>query len=124
VRHWGGDPVAIEDMRAPLTQAQTDLLDAAGALLAQSTAALAAAAREAAAPAPAEVLLLAFTPTIMASTMPELVRANMPPGWAWPAFDRLQVEDYDWLTAGAQALRKAAYREVDRRLGYPAERQD
>jgi uncharacterized protein (TIGR02217 family) len=120
----GGDPVAIEDMRAPLTQAQTDLLDAAGALLAQSTAALAAAAREAAAPAPAEVLLLAFTPTIMASTMPELVRANMPPGWAWPAFDRLQVEDYDWLTAGAQALRKAAYREVDRRLGYPAERQD
>ncbi len=35
---FGGDPVNIPDMRASLTIAQTSLLDAAGALLAQSTA--------------------------------------------------------------------------------------
>ncbi len=45
---WGGDPPAIVDLRAPLDPAQTELLDRAGALLAQSTAALAQAVREAA----------------------------------------------------------------------------
>lgn len=73
---------------------------------------------------PAEVLLLAFTPTILDPAMPEMKRANMPTGWAYPAFDRLQVEDYDWLTAGADGLRRAAYREVDDRLGYPLAKQD
>jgi uncharacterized protein (TIGR02217 family) len=121
---FGGAPPEIFDMRAALTTAETDLLDQAGALLAQSTAALAHAVRAAAAPAVAEVLLLTFTPTVLAPAMPELARANMPPAWAWPAFDRLQVEDYDWLTAGAEALRNAAYRTLDARLGYPPDSQD
>ncbi|MCV0384525.1 MAG: DUF2460 domain-containing protein [Erythrobacter sp.] len=56
--------------------------------------------------------------------MPELRRASLPTGWAWPAFDRLQVEDYDWLTAGAEAARRAGYAEVDARLRYPLSRQD
>ncbi|WP_435418954.1 DUF2460 domain-containing protein [Parerythrobacter aurantius] len=119
----GGSPPVIADMRGTMTAAQTALLDAAGALLAQSTAALADAVRSAAA-GPAEILLLAFTPTILDAEMPELKRANLPSGWAWPAFDRLQLEDYDWLTAGAQSLRRAAYAEFDARLGYPVERQD
>jgi uncharacterized protein (TIGR02217 family) len=121
---FGGSLPVIEDMRGPLTEAQTDLLDQAGVLLAQSTAALTGAVRMAAAPASAEVLLLTFTPTVLASDIPELARANLPPAWAWPAFDRLQIEDYDWLTAGAEALRKAAYRTIDTRLGYPPEQQD
>lgn len=48
----------------------------------------------------------------------------MPLGWAFPAFDRLQVEDYDWLTAGAEALRRAGYAAVNARLGYPLAQQD
>ena len=120
----GGDPVAIPDLRAPMNAAQKDLLDAAGALLAQSTSDLTDAVREAAAPAPAEVLLLTFTPTVLDPNMPEQKRANMPVGWAHPAFDRLQVEDYDWLTAGQEGARRAAYAEVNARLGYPLERQD
>lgn len=119
----GGDPVAIPDMRAPLSPAQTAVLDQAGALLAASTAALTAAVRVAAS-GPAEVLLLAFTPTLLDPAMPELRRAALPLGWVWPAFDRLQLEDYDWCTAGAEALRRAAYAEVDSRLGYPAGAQD
>lgn len=119
----GGNPPEIATMRAPLDTAQTDLLDQAGAILAQSTADVTQAVRGAA-NGPAEVLLLAFTPTILAEDMPELKRANLPFGWAAPAFDRLQLEDYDWLTDGADALRRAAYALVDQRLGYPAQQQD
>lgn len=120
----GGDPVAIGDMRQPLDPAQTALLDAAGALLASSTAALVEAVRDAAAPDSVEALALVFSPTILAADMPELYRANLPHGWAAPAFDRLQVEDYDWLTAGADAHRSRARALIDARLGYPRPAQD
>jgi uncharacterized protein (TIGR02217 family) len=121
---FGGAPPVIPDLRAPLEPAQLSLLDGAGALLAQSTAAVVAAARAAVAPASLEALLLVFTPTVLDPLTPEARRANMPLGWAAPAFDRLQVEDYDWLTAGAAAHRHAAYATVDERLGYPAHQQD
>lgn len=88
----GGDPVAITDVRGALDAAQRALLDAAGALLAASTAALTAAVR---AVAPdAETLLLVYLPTVLDGA--EARRANVPAGWAHPAFDVLQLEDYDW----------------------------
>ena len=120
----GGSPVEIADMRGSLDAARKALLDAAGALLAGSTAALVAAVRAAAAPAEAEVLLLAFLPTVLDPAMPEARRANLPTGWAAPAFDRLQLEDYDWLTAGHDALRRDGYAAANARLGYPPEEQD
>lgn len=120
---FGGSPPAINDMRAPLDVSQIALLDSAGDLLAQSTTDLTAAVR-AGATGSADVLLLAFTPTILDPQMPELYRANLPLGWANPAFDRLQLEDYDWLTEGADALRRAAYSFVDTRLGYSSSEQD
>ncbi len=120
----GGSPVAIPDMKASLSAAQLSLLDAAGTLLTSSTIALRDAVRSAAAPGSAEVLLLTFLPTVLDPAMPELRRANLPLGWASPAFDRLQVEDYDWLTAGADAFRRSAYAAIDARLGYPAANQD
>lgn len=121
---FGGNPVAIPNMRSSLTASQTALLDQAGAMLAQSTTALVSAVRSAVAPSPVESLLLVFTPTLLDPTMPELRRANLPVGWASPAFDRLQVEDYDWLTAGADAYRQQAYATVNTRLGYPPAEQD
>ncbi|MBI1402942.1 MAG: TIGR02217 family protein [Porphyrobacter sp.] len=120
---FGGQPPVIASLREPLGQAAIDLLDAAGALLAQSTANLAGAVR-AAATNGAEVLLLTFTPSILDPATPEQVRANLPSAWAAPAFDRLQLEDYDWLTAGADAARRKAYERVEQRLGYPAADQD
>ncbi|MEM1051855.1 MAG: DUF2460 domain-containing protein [Pseudomonadota bacterium] len=120
---FGGSPPDITDVREPLEANQIALLDAAGALLAQSTANLTAAVR-AAAPAASQVLLLAFTPTILNPNMPELHRANLPAGWARPAFDRLQLEDYDWLTDGADALRHKAYSFTNTRLQYPIDEQD
>ena len=120
---FGGNPPDISDMREALNPAQIGLLDDAGALLAQSTADLTAAVRGAAG-GPSEVMILVFTPTILSPQMTELYRANLPMGWAAPAFDRLQLEDYDWLTEGADALRRAAYAFVDERLQYPIEKQD
>ena len=121
---FGGDPPEIADLRQPLDSAQLDLLDAAGVLLAESTAALVQAVRDAADPEPVEALLLVFSPTLLDPEMPEARRADLPVGWAAPAFDRLQLEDYDWLTAGADALRREAYEKVDQRLGYPRQEQD
>ena len=120
----GGNPVAIADLRASLSAAQKSLLDAAGALLASSTLALRDAVRAAAAPDGAEVMLLAFLPGVLDPAMPEVGRANLPTGWASPAFDRLQLEDYDWLTSGAEGFRRAAYAAIATRLGYPPAQQD
>ncbi|BDI59639.1 TIGR02217 family protein [Qipengyuania nanhaisediminis] len=120
---FGGSPPLIDDMRQPLDPDQIALLDQAGALLAQSTTDLVQAIRSSAYGS-AELLLLAFTPTVLDPKMPELYRANLPDGWASPAFDRLQLEDYDWLTGGKDALRRAAYAFVDARLQYALEDQD
>ena len=82
----GGSPVVIPDLGGTLSAAQKALLDAAGALLANSTATLTAAVRSAAGSAPCETLLLAFLPTVLDPAMPEARRANLPVGWASPAF--------------------------------------
>lgn len=113
----------IYDMRRPMDDADKAFLDKAGEILAQSTLDLANAVRTAAT-TETEIHLLLFTPTILDPAMPEAIRMNMPPQWAWPAFDRLQVEDYDWLTTGANGLRRSAYEAVQQRLGYPLEQQD
>jgi hypothetical protein len=95
---FGGNPVVINDVRGALTPAQKALLDQAGALLASSTAALCAAVR---ADHPAcERLLLPYLPGALAEDAPEVRRANLPLGWASPAFEVLQLEDYEWVTAG------------------------
>ena len=111
-------PSAIGDVRGPLSAAQEATLDAAGALLAQTTAALGAAVRMVS--AEAQLLLLAYLPGVMAG---ELRRANLPLGWASPAFDVLQLEDYEWVTSGRGGRSAAAAAEAGMRLGYPPERQ-
>ncbi|MCF8708579.1 DUF2460 domain-containing protein [Rhizorhapis sp. SPR117] len=118
---FGGVPVSIPDIRAPLNLAQKDLLDAAGVLLATSTAALAAAARV---EAPGAVThLLVYLPTVLDPLAPEAQRANVPEGWAAPAFDVLQLEDYDWVTEGRSALTGGAVAAMTARLGYPIDEQ-
>ena len=110
-------PAAIADMRAPLGEAEKASLDAAGAVLADSTAALAAAVK--AEHPGAETLLLAYLPTVLDPQMPEARRANLPTGWAAPAFDVLQLEDYEWVTEGRRAVSERARAIADERLGYP-----
>jgi len=112
---FGGDPVEIWNVRASLTDPQLQLLDQAGDMLAGSTAAIASTAKAAG----ATTLLLAYLPTVLDPTAPELKRANLPLGWARPAFDLLQIEDYEWVTGNRRTQRLVAYSEVEQRLGYP-----
>jgi uncharacterized protein (TIGR02217 family) len=119
----GGNPLVIADLASSLTMAQNALLDAAGALLAQSTADLVQAVRAAAGAEGGHVMLLAFLPTVLDPTMPEARRANLPTGWAYPAFDVLQLEDYDWVTAGYDAHRSEGRAIAEVRLGYARSRQ-
>jgi uncharacterized protein (TIGR02217 family) len=118
----GGAPVAIPTMRTTMMSgAQTALLDAAGALLAASTLALRDAVRD---EAPgAEVLLLVYLPTVLDAAAPETKRANVPLGWAHPAFDVLQLEDYDWVTAGDHGSTARGLTVAAARLDYPIDEQ-
>lgn len=113
----GGNPVVISDVRASLSAAQKALLDAAGALLASSTAALCAAVRSD--HPTCERLLLPYLPGSFDDRAPEVKRANCPVGWAAPAFDVLQLEDYEWVTAGDAGASKRGIAAASVRLGYP-----
>lgn len=118
---FGGNPPVIDDVTQPMDAVRRALLDQAGAMLAASTAALIAAVKTEA-PA-AETLLLVYLPSVLADDAPEVRRANVPPGWARPAFDVLQLEDYDWVTQRRRAERARAIAEAETRLGYGPERQ-
>jgi uncharacterized protein (TIGR02217 family) len=47
----------------------------------------------------------------------------MPVGWASPAFDVLQLEDYEWVTEGRPHLTARGVEMATARLGYPIEEQ-
>jgi uncharacterized protein (TIGR02217 family) len=116
---FGALSVSIPDIRGPKTAAQKAMLDKAGELLAASTAALVAAVEDEAGTAPFESHLLVYLPTVLDPLSPEASRANVPVGWASPAFDVLQLEDYDWVTSGNHGATNRAMPLVEARLGYP-----
>ena len=119
----GGTSVAIADVRGALGAGQVVMLDALGALLAASTEALVAAARDEAGVGGLVSHLLVFLPTVLDPAAPEVRRANVPLGWAAPAFDVLQLEDYDWVTGGRGAETGPARGAMVTRLGYPIDEQ-
>ncbi len=114
-------PVAMASLRGGKSADQVATLEAAGACLAASTAALVAAVKGEAGGCVTH--LLTYLPTVLDAGAPEAKRANMPVGWASPAFDVLQLEDYDWVTAGDVASSADAVALVAARLGYPVDRQ-
>jgi uncharacterized protein (TIGR02217 family) len=116
---FGDRLVAISDIKGSKSTAQKAMLDQAGELLAASTAALSAAAKTEAADIGAETFLLVYLPTVLDPLSPEAKRANVPLAWAAPAFDVLQLEDYDWVTSGDHGATKRAIPLMSDRLGYP-----
>ncbi|MGB3166764.1 MAG: DUF2460 domain-containing protein [Alteraurantiacibacter sp.] len=120
---FGAGVADITDMRGPIGAAQIAVLEEAGKMLGFAARSVAQRVKQQLG-SDARCYLLAFTPTVLDPAMPEAIRLNLPEFWDHPTFDRLQVEDYDWLTAGAEALRRKGYATVDARLGYPLANQD
>lgn len=112
-------PDAPDDLRGPLPAEATAKLDALGTILADATGRVADAVRDEAGAAGAELLLLVYLPTVLDTATPEAKRANVPVGWADPAFDVLQLEDYDWVTEDRPERTRAGFAAMADRLGYP-----
>lgn len=106
----------IRDVRGMTTAVKRDFLDWLGVKLGAATLALRDAADA------DETLLLFYAPQVARSDAPDLVRANLPAAWASPAFDILQLEDYDFVTGGDFAG-QARTRAIGDALGYPLSRQ-
>ena len=111
----------IADIRHPADANVQAFLDWCGGLLGRATLAL----RDSvlAALPTAQTLLLFYAPQVLDSAAPDLIRANLPLAWAYPAFDVLQLEDYDFVTRddfGGQARARAA---ISEHLGYPLDQQ-
>lgn len=119
----GALSVSITDIKGPKSPAQNAMLDRAGEILAASTASICAAAADEAGAAGIETLLLVYLPTVLDPLAPEAIRANVPLGWSAPAFDVLQLEDYDWVTSGNHGATRRAVPLMAERLGYPVDEQ-
>lgn len=118
---FGANLVSIPTIVGPMTPAQEAMLDQAGQMLAASTASIADIVR---ADHPgARLYLLVYLPTVLDEEAPEAKRANVPFGWASPAFDVLQLEDYDWVTSGNRGATARGIAATTQRLGYPVEEQ-
>ena len=120
---FGALSVSIPSIKGVKTAAQRAMLDKAGQLLAASTASICDAVRAEAGSAGAQTLLLVYLPTVLDADAPEAMRANVPLGWAAPAFDVLQLEDYDWVTTGNHGATRRAVPLMATRLGYPVAQQ-
>lgn len=99
------------------TAAQQDYLDWLGDKLGGSTTWLKDELKAAHPGAP--VTLLFFTPQVLRADAPMLEDVNFPTAdWAHPAFDFLQVEDYDFVIAADWQSHAAALEQVETGLGY------
>jgi uncharacterized protein (TIGR02217 family) len=116
--HWPVDHAPIKDVRTAKTE-QLQVLDEAGALLSAATEAIVAAARAIAPDLQSH--LLVYLPSLYRPDAPELKRANLPVGWRAPAFDILQLEDYEWVTQGLTTSRFEALEQARQRLGHELE---
>jgi uncharacterized protein (TIGR02217 family) len=111
----------IADVAQVASAEERAFLDWCGGLLGRATLALRDAVRVVV--PDAELLVLFYTPQVINTAAPDLVRANLPLAWASPAFDVLQLEDYDFVTDGDSGGAARALAIVAERLGYPLERQ-
>jgi uncharacterized protein (TIGR02217 family) len=120
---FGALSVSIPTINGSKSAAQKAMLDKAGELLAASTAQVTAAVRDEAGAAGAQVMLLVYLPTVLDPVAPNAKRATVPVGWASPAFDVLQLEDYDWVSSANFGATRRAVPEMVQRLGYPVAEQ-
>ncbi len=119
----GVTPPPMADVVGERSEAELLFLDWLGARLAAATAAVREAGRAASGNTDFVSHLLFYAPQVLDSARPEVARANMPTGWAFPEWDVLQLEDYSFVTEADEAGMARGRAAVAARLGYPVERQ-
>lgn len=68
----------------------------------------------------AEIGLLFYSPQVLLDNAPLAGDVNFPTGhWQNPAFDFLQIEDYDFVLSGQWGKRTSAIGQIDQTLSYP-----
>ncbi len=71
----------------------------------------------------AQVGLLFFSPQVLRDNVPMAEVVNFPDTyWQDPAFDFLQIEDYDFVLAGEWGKRTLALAKINSKLSYPLEK--
>ena len=70
-----------------------------------------------------KVLALIFTPQILNPGSPLITAINFPlHAWEYPAFDILQLEDYDWVSSKEWDLHRSTLTAGTEALGYPLDK--
>lgn len=118
--HWPVGHDQIADVRLANSADAVAVLDLAGQLLSSATAQIVTAVS--AEVGPVRSHLLPYLPSVLRPDAPEIVRANLPVGWVYPAFDILQLEDYEWAAKGRKERSRQAISEASGRLGYAVQR--
>ena len=115
-------PTRHQGIDEPIDDVQGAYLDWLADKLADATAGMRDAV-QAAYPAAASSLLV-FTPQILDGDHPMLARVNLPAGWGHPAYDRLELEDYDFVIGGDWRRHREGLDAAIAFLGYPMEHTD
>lgn len=116
-------PPTMTEVEGERSAAEREWLDWLGARLSAACDDLCDSARLGAAGAGFSSHLLFYAPQVLDAAKPDLKRANMPVGWAFPAWDVLQLEDYSFVAAGDDWGQERGRRAVTEALRYPVERQ-
>ncbi|MBS3962080.1 MAG: DUF2460 domain-containing protein [Sandarakinorhabdus sp.] len=124
---WTGErgvaPPFMRDVIGPRSTGEQDYLDWLGNRLFDATSSLRSAAAAVAAARPFTSYLLFYAPQVLDSATPDLRRANMPSGWAYPDWDVLQLEDYTFVVGGDESGSRRGREAVSTILGYPIAKQ-
>jgi len=127
VARWIGErgvaPPIMRDVTGTRGAGERAYLDWLGNRLFDATSAVRSAAASVAGAGPFKSYLLFYAPQVLDAGKPDLRRANMPPGWAYPDWDVLQLEDYTFVVRGDEAGSLRGREAVTMSLGYPVDRQ-
>lgn len=115
-------PPAITSTAQSLSADQRTYVVWLGTQLAAATAAIRDAIRTAY--PGTEISLLIYTPQILGAGAAILLDVNIPVAWAAPAYDALQIEDYDFVTTNNSAAHNQALSQLRSRLGYADNKTD
>ncbi len=113
-------PTPLQNVTTALTAAHEQFLNWLALKLAEATFML----RNTATANGGSSSILIYVPQILDAAAPMLAQANLPAQWAHPAFNRLQLEDYEFVQTGNWAAHRSGLASVRASLAYPESKTD